>query len=132
METISRARRPWETGAAERLETPYAVLAAEVIRMAVKDYVKAVRRQIRYATGENDSTAYEIQRLEQFFRSGGILGKKRIFDIRNGQTDDLCFLFGQHPGGIARNKIQLFNGCIDLFSRLLADVCISVQHPGYS
>ena len=69
METISRARRPWETGAAERLETPYAVLAAEVIRMAVKDYVKAVRRQIRYATGENDSTAYEIQRLEQCFRS---------------------------------------------------------------
>ena len=44
METISRARRPWETGGAERQETPYAVLAAEIIRLAVKDYVKAVRR----------------------------------------------------------------------------------------
>ena len=69
METISRARRPWETGGAERQETPYAVLAAEIIRLAVKDYVKAVRRQIRNGAGENDSTAYEIQRLEQFFRS---------------------------------------------------------------
>ena len=70
METISRARRPWETGGAERQEAPYAVLAAEIIRLAVKDYVKAVRRQIRNGAGENDSTAYEIQRLEQFFRSG--------------------------------------------------------------
>ncbi|MBO5570568.1 MAG: hypothetical protein J6A79_16790 [Clostridia bacterium] len=69
MEALSTTRRPWGTGSETRRESPHTILAAEVILMAVKDYVKILRRQIRYGAEENNSTEYEKQKLERFFRS---------------------------------------------------------------
>lgn len=67
--TITGARRPWNSGETERQETPYAALAAEVIRQAVKDYIKVHRRQMRYGVKGNGSAASEARNLERFFHS---------------------------------------------------------------